>query len=110
MAVKNHTHKYERVDGVWCCAHPSCNHFMPGNVRGGDVSGKKSICWECGLEFILTIPLMKIYQPMCLICAQLKEELNVEPDMAFDRFINKLVHDKTSGKIIPDETPDDNKD
>jgi hypothetical protein len=80
MASKKHTHKYERIDGVWCCALPDCSHFMPSNVRGGDVSGKRSVCWECKNEFILTIPLMKKAQPLCLICAQIEADNAIVED------------------------------
>lgn len=64
---KRHTHKYMKVKQVWCCALPDCTHFMPRNMPMS-VTGKASICWNCGEEFILDERSMKEERPICFEC------------------------------------------
>lgn len=73
---KKHTHKYFRMDmnydRVWACALPDCTHYMPKHMEQL-VSGKKSICWECGNEFNLNPINMVKDKPVCEDCS---EEIN----------------------------------
>ena len=64
-----HTHKYYRLkDGLWHCALSDCTHYMPRNVEE-QVEGKKSLCWECGEEFILDERAMESARPVCFACS-----------------------------------------
>jgi len=72
--TKRHIHKYHKVNDVWACAFSDCTHFMPHNVASS-VPGKKSKCWECGDEFILTLKNMRKDEPICNNC-----ELGLNPD------------------------------
>jgi hypothetical protein len=72
MATKTgklrHTHKYHKLDdNLWHCAHPDCSHYMPKNVASS-MPGKRSICWRCEKEFILTPVNMREEQPQCDYC------------------------------------------
>ena len=59
MAPRSHVHKYilrnigkrDKPRKVYACALPDCTHFMPHKAL---VLGKKSICWQCEEEFIIT--------------------------------------------------------
>lgn len=69
-----HTHRYERVDIgvnkeyiVYRCSLPDCHHYLPETL----VVGKKTICWRCGAEFILTRNLL-FKKPHCENCIERK--------------------------------------
>ena len=64
---KRHPHKYMKIRGIWYCALPDCTHFMPRNMELG-VMGKKSVCWNCGEEFIMDERSIKMEQPICYDC------------------------------------------
>lgn len=76
--TKKHTHKYYRMllneVKVWACAL-GCNHYMPKHMESL-VNGKKSICWECGEEFILTPVLMSVDYPTCEVCSPFARSLS----------------------------------
>lgn len=74
MATLKHTHRYEKIDGTWYCGHPHCSHYVPRNIRGGDVKGRASMCWECGREFILIEALMQRNKPLCKECYMQTDE------------------------------------
>lgn len=73
MASKNkrHVHKYHKVSlgytDVWACALPDCTHYIP-QYSEPLVNGKRSLCWECGDEFILHPIAMKDRAPNCDNC------------------------------------------
>lgn len=53
MKVK-HTHKYQRETLgkdyiIYKCVLPGCTHYLPLPL----IVGKVSICWNCGMEFII---------------------------------------------------------
>lgn len=62
-----HTHKYHKLEGLWHCALPDCSHYMPKNVASS-VVGKRSLCWTCENEFILTPDNMRESMPQCDYC------------------------------------------
>lgn len=66
--AKRHIHKYHFVSKQWHCALSDCTHFMPGNVAG-NILGKKSICWNCGKEFLLDEESLKNEKPQCIFCS-----------------------------------------
>ena len=78
---KKHTHRYESIDGVWYCAKPDCNHYMPKNIRNGSVEGKMSECWNCHRDFRLTGGLMKKDKPICMTCVNLEDAPEKEREL-----------------------------
>jgi formylmethanofuran dehydrogenase subunit E len=65
--AKRHTHRYHKLGNQWHCSLPDCTHFMPGNVAE-NIIGKKSICWNCGKEFILDEISLQNERPVCANC------------------------------------------
>jgi hypothetical protein len=66
--MKKHTHKYFRDDIgikksyiVYRCAVPDCYHYIPEN----QIIGRKSICFRCGDEFVVSHLLAKQTCPNC---------------------------------------------
>lgn len=74
MANKSHAgaHKYHRVDmgynKVWACALEDCTHYMPKHLEF-QMKNRKSLCWKCGDEFVLTAGAMLKEYPMCPLCS-----------------------------------------
>lgn len=66
----DHTHKYERVrlgaSGyiVFKCTVPDCPHFINKKL----VVGKKTICWRCGHEAVMTKQMAEFKKPHCRQC------------------------------------------
>lgn len=66
--TKRHFHTYEWrksksgvgrfTNGMWKCADPSCNHYMPTYLVDDLLPGKSSYC-VCGAEMVLTPDNMK---------------------------------------------------
>jgi hypothetical protein len=83
MSVMKHTHKYERrklgknSHIVFVCVLPGCSH----NVSEELVKGRKSICWVCGEEFIVTKPRKNPIpkRPHCLTCTRKPDKSHVKP-------------------------------
>lgn len=79
MKVK-HTHKYERTTLgkdyiIYKCVLPRCNHYLPLPL----IVGKLSICWGCGLEFIIIKSKNGINKkPKCSNCINRKSKLENE--------------------------------
>lgn len=67
IGSRKHTHRYMKVDNIWYCSLSDCTHYMPRNMKLG-ILGKKSICWNCGDEFILDERAMKDEKPICFDC------------------------------------------
>lgn len=65
---KNHTHKYKNIDGTWVCELEGCTHYLPKNFHRGIPLGMKSICHECGLEFIIDSANLRQVHPKCEDC------------------------------------------
>jgi hypothetical protein len=68
MPAKNHVHKYELVAlgkdfqfPVYRCGDPDCTHYIQRTLA----YGKKSICWRCGKEYILTKKIRDKRRPTC---------------------------------------------
>lgn len=74
--MTDHIHKYQEVDIgvnkeylVWKCAHPECP--KPGHyLRPMLVENRKSICFKCDKEFVLTKALMSRKKPICPYCKE----------------------------------------
>jgi hypothetical protein len=65
--AKRHTHKYRLVrmgnTMVWACGQSDCNHYMPPNMEAM-VEGKKTECWDCGKETIMSVERMEFGMDM----------------------------------------------
>jgi hypothetical protein len=101
MGSKNHVHKYQRVklkpSGkiVYKCMLPDCSHY----TRAELVAGKKSICWTCPNEFVLTKALLsQRAKPTCPSCRfkgkkdRMKDDSVVSViDTRVEDLVNKLL-------------------
>ena len=107
MAVIRHVHKYRLVNlgtkekprKVYACAHPECTHFMP-HLR--HVLGKKTICWKCNKETIMSDYILKnlTVHPRCKGCREvhraerlgvkIKPKLEKEKKKSVDAAIDML--------------------
>lgn len=109
MAVKRHIHKYvlrdigssQKPRKVYACAHSDCTHFMPSKEL---VIGKKSICWQCGEEFIMNawIVSREKVKPRCNDCRRAsKKDKNPEVQKANEQIDDILSSflSKATGKI-----------
>jgi len=77
MPVKKHIHKYRLVNigtrdkpkKVYACSLPDCSHFIPHHLRK-TVIGKKTICWECDKEMIMSRDIVRknTVKPRCWHC------------------------------------------
>lgn len=77
MASKNHVHKYHYIPigrkpnqtFVYACALPDCTHHIPAHQQKL-VIGKKSICWECEKQMIMSKDIFrrKTRKPRCWEC------------------------------------------
>lgn len=90
----NHVHKYiyknigsrEKPRRVYACAHPECSHYTP-NVSL--VRGKKSVCWQCNEEMILTNDIVRkrIVKPRCLVCRGKEKPKEESTDRAIEMLL-----------------------
>lgn len=66
-----HTHRYIKIGGkytpLWKCADGDCRHFVY-LAQENVIVGRFSLCWECGLKFIMDEDAMKEDQPRCHEC------------------------------------------
>lgn len=72
MPALNHVHTYRRLDklkGTFNCADKYCTRL----VHKSHLSGKASLCNNCGREFVLTKEDLKRAKPMCFNCSNTKE-------------------------------------
>lgn len=76
MSKSDHIHKYQEVDIgvnkeylVWKCADPDCptpgHYLIPALVEN-----RKSICFKCDKELILTKAMMSRKKPLCPFCRE----------------------------------------
>ena len=66
---KKHTHKIMRSGPVWKCILDGCRFFVY-HTQDYILPGRKTICWECGIEFILTRETLSMdSNPLCQSCA-----------------------------------------
>lgn len=66
---KDHIHKLKRViyksgNRVFFCALPDCTF----KINPALALGKRSICWRCGKDFILTDYCLRLAKPHCENC------------------------------------------
>lgn len=68
-----HTHKYEKIKWgtnktiIWKCALVDCSHYLHVEF----ILGKKSICWKCGNQFLMTYSKLLRNRPKCDKCQSL---------------------------------------
>lgn len=88
-----HIHKYVRVKlgraktyEVYKCALPGCSHFVIPPL----VVGRLSLCWRCGLEFVITEKLL-FKKPHCENCTNHRtKKLTDEKVLAGLKFISEV--------------------
>lgn len=82
---KDHIHKLKRIiyksgNRVFFCALPDCTF----KINPALALGKRSICWRCGKDFILTDYCLRLAKPHCENCHKPK---NID-DVKLDEIIN----------------------
>lgn len=96
----NHTHKYiKRKIGskgykIYACGFPGCTHTIPyqDKVYGGlsNIVGRRSICWRCGIEFIITNP--RLTKQHCVNCTKGRNKnIDVSILKGLESLINKKI-------------------
>lgn len=67
----SHIHKYHRVKlgkqkqyTVYKCALPDCAHYVGKELA----RGRRSICWQCGNDFVLSAYSIRLAKPYCPNC------------------------------------------
>ena len=63
-----HTHKLIKSGPVWKCALPDCTFFVYFKQEY-ILIGRKSVCWECGDEFLFNTSCLNQEMPICNSCA-----------------------------------------
>lgn len=84
MSVKKHQHeihKYQRVDlgssygkkqhFVFRCMLPNCSHYLPQLALA---EGKKTYCWRCDKECVMTREMVGRVKPVCRNCKKSKKD------------------------------------
>lgn len=72
-------HTYETGGVIYFCALPDC----AVKIKPALTLGKRSICWRCGNEFIMTLYSIKLANPHCENCHKPKG-LNSKGAVVFD--------------------------
>src|SRR5580692_1622875 len=75
MPKEKHTHKLKRLryksgNVIFFCALPDCSFKI--NIQL--VLGKRSICWRCGNDFIMSEYSLRLAKPHCKACHHPKNE------------------------------------
>jgi hypothetical protein len=75
-----HVHKLKRLvyktgNAIFFCTMPDCNFKI--NIKLA--LGKRSICWLCGNEFIMTDYSLRLAKPHCEDCHKPKHPVHIEP-------------------------------
>jgi transcription elongation factor Elf1 len=89
-----HVHKYKRMRGMkkgskWFrCMIPECNHY----IRKQLVVGKKSICWVCNAEFIITEKEAELARPHCKKCVVRPDKKSKQPTIKVEIKNDFLSH------------------
>jgi late competence protein required for DNA uptake (superfamily II DNA/RNA helicase) len=73
--TEKHVHKYKRLkyksgNFIFFCALPDCNQKINISLA----LGKRSLCWRCGSEFIMTEYSLRLAKPHCNNCLKSKFE------------------------------------
>lgn len=94
---KHKVHKYRKVNIgrkepyiVYRCMLPDCSHYLPESL----IEGKKSICWRCGKEFVMTRAQMDpgiTYKPVCCTKSEYRSRL-VQKDSTVEDLIKRMSH------------------
>lgn len=102
MASIKHTHKYKYVNigkidkpnKVYACTKADCTHYMPANSEKLLI-GKKTICWQCLKETILTPDMISrhVVKPRCYDCrtGSTKNPKKKEEMKAIDSAVDMLL-------------------
>lgn len=75
--MKGHTvHKYQRFKSkkdnpIFKCMLDNCPHYLPQDFL---VLGRRTICWGCGLEFLMTRDKIHVNKPKCDGCIERRRE------------------------------------
>ena len=99
MARAQHTHKLKRLkyksgNTIFFCCLPDCT--FKTNIALA--LGKRSLCWRCGQEFILSEYSLRLAKPHCENCHQPKNGVYQEIE------VPQIVIDRAAQSDAPIET------
>ena len=82
MAKTSHVHKFKRLryksgNEIFFCCLPDCNQKINISLA----LGKRSICWRCGAEFIMSDYSIRLAKPHCENCHKPKKEVKGEDNI-----------------------------
>lgn len=86
MAKKEiHTHKFKRLryksgNEIFFCALPDCSKKLSTALA----LGKRSICWRCGNEFIMSEYSLRLAKPHCEACHKSKKDIEIPVILGID--------------------------
>ena len=101
MAKSNHTHKLKRLkyksgNTIFFCCLPDCT--FKTNIALA--LGKRSLCWRCGQEFILSEYSLRLAKPHCENCHQPKfidqDLIRISPNL--DKQV-QFAHDNGTAEL-----------
>ena len=89
MTKQNHSHKlkkhsFKSGNAFFFCTLPDCNF----KINPALSLGKRTICWRCGKEFLMTEYSLRLVKPHCEACHK-----------------TKIIKDADEGNLIMNETP-----
>lgn len=80
-AKQQHVHKFKKLryksgNEIFFCALPDCSQ----KINPALALGKKSICWRCGEEFIMSEYALRLAKPHCEGCHKGKKHPGIIPE------------------------------
>lgn len=88
-----HVHKYIRARMgkdyiIFKCALPGCTHYISKVVA----EGRRSICWVCGNEMVLTKPALDLKKPHHAECVRNSKKMPVPTEVdVWAKILGKAV-------------------
>ena len=98
---EQHVHKFKRLtyksgNQIFFCALPDCNK----KISTALVLGKRSLCWRCGQEFLMSDYSLRLAKPHCDSCHKPKEKFH------FDKLYYTIANTNEDEPIKPQSLAD----
>ena len=88
-------HKYPTGNWIFFCMLPDCHYKIDAALA----LGKKSLCYICGSEFIMTELSLKLHKPHCNDCGKYKVKGADGKGKFFRKFSGKVLGTEATTKI-----------
>ncbi len=93
MKQEKHIHKLKRLryksgNEIFFCVLPDCNKKF--NIALA--LGKRSLCWRCGEEFIMSDYSLRLTKPHCENCHKPKKEVDISFIPEFNNPIRPITN------------------